>query len=76
MQTSGADERSQGRPQPGQLDNDFRRPSRGDIDITQTVAMPPMNQIPVVRTNEAKAAAGRDALLARWRGHLAASKTS
>ena len=58
------------------LESAFRRPSRGDIDITRHVDMPPMNKIKVVPNDEAKAAAGRDAFLARWRASAAAGKAS
>jgi iron(III) transport system substrate-binding protein len=53
------------------LENAFRRPSRSDIDVSKFVDMPPLAKIKLVPTDEAKAAAGRDAFLARWQGYLA-----
>lgn len=58
------------------LENAFRRPSRKDIDITRYVDMPALDRIKLVALDDAKAAAGRDAFLARWRSHVAAGKTS
>ena len=54
------------------LENAFRRPSRSDIDVTKYADMPPIAGIKVVPTDEAKAAAGREAFLARWRKSVAA----
>lgn len=54
------------------LENAFRRPSRKDIDITRHVDMPALSAIKLVPLDDAKAAAGRDAFLARWRAAQAA----
>lgn len=56
------------------LETAFRRPSRNDIDIDKYVDMPPLSAIKVVPVDEQKAAAGRDAFLARWQGFVAAAK--
>ena len=58
------------------LENAFRRPSRSDIDVTKHVDMPALAKIKLAALDDAKAAADRDAFLARWRGHLAAAKAS
>ena len=57
------------------LENAFRRPSRRDIDITKHVDMPPMSRIKIVALDDAKAAAGRDTFLARWRANVAATRS-
>ena len=56
------------------LEASYRRPSRNDIDIDKYVEMPPLAAIKVVPVDEHKAAAGRDAFLARWQGYVAAAK--
>ena len=56
------------------LENAFRRPSRKDIDIAKYVDMPALDKIKLVALDDAKAVAGRDAFLARWRSHVAAGK--
>ena len=57
------------------LENAFRRPSRTDIDVTKYADMPPMTGIKLVPTDEAKAAAGREAFLARWQKSVAAVRS-
>ena len=58
------------------LEGAFRRPSRKDIDIAKYVDMPAMDKIKLVALDDVKAAAGRDAFLARWRSHVAAGKAA
>jgi iron(III) transport system substrate-binding protein len=57
------------------LESAFRRPSRRDIDVAKHVDMPPISQIKVVALDDAKAAAGRDAFLGRWRAGVAATRS-
>lgn len=56
------------------LENAFRRPSRGDIDVSKHVDLPAMDKIKVFPTNEVEAAAQREAFLARWQGYTQAKK--
>lgn len=46
------------------LENTFRRPSRSDIVVSDHVDLPGLDKIKIFATNEADAAAGREALLA------------
>lgn len=57
------------------LENAFRRPSRTDIDVSKHVDMPALSSIKIVPSDENKAAAGRDAFMARWQSYLAAART-
>lgn len=57
------------------LENAFRRPSRSDIDVSKHVDMPALEKIRIVPSDENKAAAGRDAFMARWQGYLAAGRS-
>jgi iron(III) transport system substrate-binding protein len=57
------------------LQNAFRRPSRSDIDVSQYVDMPPLSKIKILPTDEAKAAAGSAAFLARWQADVAAGRS-
>lgn len=56
------------------LENTFRRPSRSDIVVSDHVDLPAFDKIKIFATNEAEAAAGREAFLARWQGYLQAAK--
>lgn len=58
----------------GLLQNAFRRPSRSDIDVSTYVDMPALSGIKVTPMDDNKAAAGRDAFLARWQGYVAAGR--
>jgi iron(III) transport system substrate-binding protein len=48
------------------LEKAFRRPSRGDIEMTQHSRLPALPTIKVVPTDEVAAAVERDAFVARW----------
>lgn len=58
------------------LQNAFRRPSRTDIDVSKHLDMPPLADIKIVPVDEAEAAAGREAFLARWRAYLAEARSA
>ncbi len=52
------------------LESTFRRPTRSDIAVGDHADLPAIDEIKVFATDEAEAAAGRDAFLARWQGYL------
>jgi iron(III) transport system substrate-binding protein len=56
------------------LENTFRRPSRSDIVVSDHVDLPGLDKIKIFATNEADAAAGREAFLARWQGYVQGAK--
>lgn len=58
------------------LQNAYRRPSRNDIDVSKHLDMPPLADIKIVSVDEAEAATGREAFLARWRAYLAQARST
>lgn len=55
------------------LQASFRRPSRGDIEVSQFVDLPEMGDIAVFEIDENEAAAARDEFLQRWQSLGAAT---
>lgn len=55
------------------LENTFRRPSRSDIVVSDYVKLPALDKIKIFTTNEAEAAAQREAFLSRWQGYVQAA---
>jgi len=56
------------------LENAFRRPSRGDIDVSKHADLPNLSSIKVFALDEEDAAAKRDAFLAEWQAAVAAAR--
>jgi iron(III) transport system substrate-binding protein len=56
------------------LENAFRRPSRGDIDVSKHAELPNLATIKVFKLDEDDAAAKRKAFLEEWTAILAAKK--
>lgn len=52
------------------LENTFRRPSRADIVVSDHVDLPALDAINIFVTDEAEAAAQREAFLGRWQNYL------
>lgn len=55
------------------LENTVRRPSRNDIVVSDHVALPALDAINIFATDEAEAAAQREAFLGRWQAYLQAA---
>jgi iron(III) transport system substrate-binding protein len=56
------------------LEAAFRRPTRGDIDVTKHVKLPNIADIKTFAINENEAAAKRAEFLAEWQAHVAATR--
>ncbi len=56
------------------LEESFRRPSRGDIDVRRHVELPNMDSIRVFALDEDDAAAKRTEFLAEWQAAVAAAR--
>lgn len=56
------------------LEETFRRPSRSDIVVSDHIDLPGLETIKIFATDEAEAAAGRDAFLARWQDYVLGAK--
>jgi len=56
------------------LENAFRRPSRGDIDVSKFADLPNIDSIKVFPINEDDAAAKRNDFLAEWQTAIAATR--
>ncbi len=54
------------------LKTSFRRPSRGDIEVSKIVKLPEMSAIKVFDIDEKEAATQRNAFLDSWRSFAAA----